>query len=190
LVPFDVELEADYSPENIFFRQFHFWNQHADLSAFVGVAKNYFQVQDLRFELNGHSRLSGNVFLPISAAKIRENSSWLASLSADPFFDVDLTLDALDIAEFAGAVKTKPDLSGPLPRAIAQFHLTRHFHARDSERKFARLGFAAASARLRQCESRGRPASARLRDLSWNELQRPECDHRFRSLERPRRRRL
>jgi len=121
LVPFDVELEADYSPEDIFFRQFHFWNQHADLSAFVGVAKNYFQVQDLRFKLNGHSRLSGNVFLPISAAKIRENFSWLVSLSADPFFDVDLTLDALDLAEFAGAVKTKPDLSG---QATAQLQLS------------------------------------------------------------------
>jgi len=111
-VPFETELEADYSPENIFFRQFHFWNQHADLSAFVGAAKNYFQVQDLRFALNGHPRLTGNVFLPISAAKFRENPSWLAALSPDPFFDVDLRADALDLAEFAGGVKTKPDLSG------------------------------------------------------------------------------
>lgn len=112
LVPLDAELEADYSPDNIFFRQFHFWNQHADLSAFVSVAKNYFQVQDLRFALNGHPRLTGNIFLPISAAKIRENSSWLASLSPDPFFDAELTLDALDLAEGASAVKLKPDLSG------------------------------------------------------------------------------
>ena len=112
LIPFEVEVDADYSPENIFFRQFHFWNQHADLSAFVSVAKNYFQVQDLRFELNGQPRLTGNVFLPISAAKLRENSSWLVALSSDPFFDVDLSLDALDLAEFAGAVKTKPDLAG------------------------------------------------------------------------------
>src|SRR5256714_1082444 len=111
-VPFQAELEADYSPENIFFRQFHFWNQHADLSAFVGAAKNYFQVQDLRFVLNGHPRLTGNVFLPISAAKFRENPSWLAALSPDPLFDVDLRADALDLAEFAGGVKTKPDLSG------------------------------------------------------------------------------
>jgi hypothetical protein len=121
LVPFDVEVEANYSPENIFFRQFHFWNQHADLSAFVDVAKNYFQVQDLRFALNGHPRLTGNVFLPISATRFRETSSWRAALSADPFFDVDLTLDALDLAEFAGAVKTKPDLSG---RANAQIQLS------------------------------------------------------------------
>jgi len=112
LVPFDAEVEANYSPENIFFRQFHFWNQRADLTAFVSVAKNYFQVQDLSFELNGHSRLAGNVFLPISSAKFRENSSWLSALSADPFFDVDLTLDGLDLAEFAAAIKTKPDLSG------------------------------------------------------------------------------
>ncbi|HZE13267.1 MAG TPA: hypothetical protein VE086_05890 [Chthoniobacterales bacterium] len=112
LAPFDVDLEADYSPESIFFRQFHFWNEHADLSAFVGIAKNYIQAQGLRFDLNGNPRVYGNVFAPISVRKLREGSSWLASLSADPFFDVDLTVDALDLTEFAAAVKTKPDLSG------------------------------------------------------------------------------
>jgi len=112
LLPFDVELEADYSPGSIFFRQFHFWNEHADLSAFVGVAKNYIHAQGLRFDLNGNPRVYGNVFAPISARKLREGSSWLAALSADPFFDVDLTIDAVDLTEFAAAVKTKPDLSG------------------------------------------------------------------------------
>jgi hypothetical protein len=111
-VPFNVELAADYSPEDIFFRQFHFWNQRAELNAFVGVGKSYIQVQELRAELDGHPRLTGNVFLPISAGKLRENFSWLAALGTEPFLDVDLTLDSLDLAEVAAAVKTKPDLSG------------------------------------------------------------------------------
>ena len=112
LVPFDVELQADYSPESIFFRQFHFWNEHADLSAFVNVTRDYFQVQELQLTLNARPRLQGNLFLPLSARKLRETSSWLAALSPDPFFDVDLTLDALDLAELAAAVKTKNDLFG------------------------------------------------------------------------------
>ena len=112
LRPFDADLEADYSPENLFFKQFHFWNEHANLNAFVGIAKNYIQAQGLRFDLNGTPRLYGNVFLPLSTRKLNEGSSWLAALSADPFFDVDLAIDGLDLAEFATAVKTKPDLAG------------------------------------------------------------------------------
>jgi hypothetical protein len=112
LVPFEIELQADYSPQDIFFRQFHFWNKHADLSAFVDIGKDYFQVQELNFSLNGRPRLTGNVFLPISPAKVRAGFSWLAALSADPFFDVDVALDALDLGEFAAAVKAKPDLAG------------------------------------------------------------------------------
>src|SRR2546423_1513847 len=112
LVPFDVELQADYSPESIFFRQFHFWNERADLSAFVNATKDYFQVQELQLKLNARPRLQGNFFLPLSVRKLRETSSWLAALSSDPFFDVELTIDALDLSELAAAVKTKTDFSG------------------------------------------------------------------------------
>jgi hypothetical protein len=112
LVPFEAELAADYSPENIFFREFHLWNQRADFSAFVTVAKDYFQAQDIRLTLNGRPRLEGNVYLPLSAAKLRAGIPWLAALGPDPFFDADLSVDALDLAEFAAAVKTKPDMSG------------------------------------------------------------------------------
>jgi hypothetical protein len=114
LVPVDAEVEADYSPDNVFFRQFHFWNQGVDLSAFVDVAKDYLQVQDLQFSLNGRPRMQGNVFLPVSTRKLRQNPSWLAALGPDPFFDIELTLDGFDLAEFATAVETTPDLSGQL----------------------------------------------------------------------------
>jgi hypothetical protein len=121
LLPFDVELQADYSPERIFFRQFHFWNEHADLSAFVNVTRDYFQVQELQLNLNAHPRLQGNFFLPLSVRKLRETSSWLAALNPDPFFDADLTVNALDLAELAAAVKTKNDVAG---LANGQFQLS------------------------------------------------------------------
>jgi hypothetical protein len=137
LIPFDAEFEGDYSPANIFFRQLHLSNQRADFSAFVGIAENYIQVQELRFSLNGRQRLQGNIFLPLAARKILEHSSWLTSLGPDPFFDVDLTLDGLDLVEFAAAVQTKPNLAG---RANGQFQLSgtpgslqgrTEFHLRD-----------------------------------------------------------
>jgi hypothetical protein len=112
LAPFDAEVEADYSPDNIFFRQLHLWNARADLSAFVTVAKDYFHLQDLRVSLDNKARALGNVYLPLSVMKIRNGAAWLTALSADPFFDVDLALDSLDLGEFAAAVETKPNLSG------------------------------------------------------------------------------
>src|SRR2546423_2052421 len=112
LVPFEAELAADYSPDNTFFREFHLWNQRADFTAFVTVAKDYFQSQDVRLILNGRPRLEGNVYLPLSVAKLRGGARCLSALSSDPFLDADLSLDGLDLAEFAAAVKTKPDMSG------------------------------------------------------------------------------
>jgi hypothetical protein len=118
IVPFDAEFEADYSPENIFFRQFHLWNQRGDLSAFVTVAKNYLQLQTVRLSLNGQPRVQGNIFLPISLSKIRQNSRWLAALDADPHFDVDVTLEAIDLSELAAAVNTSAKMSGKLAGKI------------------------------------------------------------------------
>jgi len=112
ILPCDVELEADCSTGNIFFRQFHLWNQRADLSAFVTLADDYFQLQTLRFSLNGQPRLQGNVFLPISISKIRQNSRWLAAFNPDPNFDVDVTVDAIDLNELSAAVNEQPWLSG------------------------------------------------------------------------------
>ncbi|HYJ05762.1 MAG TPA: hypothetical protein VEX43_11545, partial [Chthoniobacterales bacterium] len=142
IIPFDAEFEADYSPDNIFFRKFRLWNQRADLSAFVTVAKDYFQLQTVRLSLNGQPRLEGDVFLPVSLTKLwsrhalvpeaqdgaaispqrpegrpspslRETSSWLGALPDDPIFDVDLALlDSLDLGELAAAVSSPPKVSG------------------------------------------------------------------------------
>jgi hypothetical protein len=137
LAPFDGEVEADYSPDNLFFRQFHFWNPRADLSAFVTIAKDYFHLQDLRLTLDNESRLQGNVYLPLSVAKMRTGVPWLAALSPDPFFDVDLTLEPVDLAELSAAVKTKPDMSGSgtgklqLSGTPASLQGQTEFHIRD-----------------------------------------------------------
>jgi len=145
IIPFDADVEADYSPDNIFFRPFHLWNQRADLSAFVTVAKDYFQLQTLRFSLNGLPRLQGNVFLPVSVWKIRQNSGWLAALNADPNFDVDVTLDLIDLSQLAAAVSARPKMSGKaagkieLYGAPASLEGKSELHLRDSKRTLSRL---------------------------------------------------
>ena len=112
IIPFDAEFEADYSPDNIFFRQFRLWNQRADLSAFVTIAKDYFQLQTIRLSLNGQPRLQGDVFLPLSLTRLRQLSGWRGALPDDPTFDVDLALDSLDLGELSAAVSAPPKMSG------------------------------------------------------------------------------
>jgi hypothetical protein len=112
IVPFDAEFEGDYAADKIFFRQFHLWNQHAGFTAFVTVAKDYFQLQSLRLDLNGKSKLQGDVFLPLSLSKLRAAANWLGALSDDPRFAVDLALDPIDLAELATAVTTQVKMSG------------------------------------------------------------------------------
>jgi hypothetical protein len=111
-IPFDAEFEGDYAPDYIFFRQFNLSNQHAAFSAFVTVAKDYFQLQTLHLDLDGKPKLQGNIFLPLSFSKLRVQGNWLAALSDDPNFDLDLTLDPADLAELASAVTTGPKMSG------------------------------------------------------------------------------
>jgi hypothetical protein len=118
LVPFEVEMAADYSPESIFFREFHLWNERADIGAFVTVAKDYFQAQDVRLSVNGQPRIEGNIYLPLSVAKLRGGVRWLAALAADPFFDIDLSVEPIDLDELTTALKTKPDMSGQLSAKI------------------------------------------------------------------------
>jgi hypothetical protein len=107
VVPFDAEFEGEYSPDKIFFRQFHLWNQRTDLSSFVTVAKDYLQFQAVQFSLEGKSTLRGEIFLPISVAKIRENASWVEALSPEPGFAIDVALDPLDVTELGAAVNPR-----------------------------------------------------------------------------------
>ena len=112
VLPFDAEFDAEYSPGNTFFRQFRLWNQRAEFSAFVTLAHDYLHLQTLRFILNGQPRLQGNLFLPLSVPKLRQASPWLSALSEEPTFDVDVTLDALDLGELSAAVSAPPKMSG------------------------------------------------------------------------------
>src|ERR1700674_4401841 len=112
VVPFDAEFEGEYSADKIFFRQFRLSNQHAGFNAFVTVAKDYFQLQSVRLDLNGKPKLQGNIFLPLSVSKLRATNNWLSAFSDDPRFDVDLALDPIDLAELAAAVTTQPAMSG------------------------------------------------------------------------------
>ncbi len=110
-LPFDADVEGEYSPDGLFFHQFNLSNPHASIGAFVTLTQDYLFLQSLHLDLNGNSKLIGNIFLPVSLSKLRTHD-WLSSLNDDPNFDVDITLNPLDMAEFARAISTKPNMSG------------------------------------------------------------------------------
>jgi hypothetical protein len=104
VIPFDAEFEGDYSPDNILFRQFGLSNPHAAFNALVTVAKDYLQLQKLRLDLNGKPKLQGNICLPLSLSKLPPPGNWLAALSDDPDFDLDVALDWRDLLQPVGHV--------------------------------------------------------------------------------------
>lgn len=118
IIPVEGEFEGTYAPDYVFFRQFNLSTPHAAFNAFVTVAKDYFQLETLRLDLNGKPRLQGNVFVPVSLSKTRADGNWLAALSEDPNFDLDLTLEPVDLAELAAAVATHPKISGQASGSI------------------------------------------------------------------------
>lgn len=111
-IPFDAEFEGDYSPDNLFFRQFHLSNPHASFSAVVTVARDHFQLQTLRLDLNGKPKLQGNILVPFSLSKMLAQNDWSATWSEDPKFDLSVVLDPIDLGDLAAAVTTQPRMSG------------------------------------------------------------------------------
>ena len=112
-LPFDVKLEGIYSPQATFFREFRLSNPHAEFNAFVSVASDYLQLQMIHFDLNGKSKLQGNVFIPVAFGR------WWRSHSMDAFnangkFDTDLMLDEVDLAELQNALSDRRNMAGKL----------------------------------------------------------------------------
>jgi hypothetical protein len=114
LVPFTAVVDGTYSPQSFFFRQFQLSNEHAGLSAFVTVAGNYLQLQTLRFDLNGKPALQGDAFLPLQFTNLMHTGDFFGSLDTNENFDVDLSLAAMDLAEFSTALTGREDSSGTI----------------------------------------------------------------------------
>jgi hypothetical protein len=111
-VPFDLELEAAYSPRNIFFRQLHLANEHASINGFLTIAEKYLQLQALALDLNGKPQLRGNIFLPIALSKMEPGRSVLDAIDPDQKIDFDLNIEPTDLAEFSQAFTGRAAISG------------------------------------------------------------------------------
>jgi autotransporter translocation and assembly factor TamB len=114
VLPFDVRLDASYSPQNIFFREFQLSNAQALCNAFITLSPNYVQLQTVYFALNGTSKLHGNVFIPLAFNRWRQGGTFLDALDQNQNFGVDLTLDPIDLRQLDTALRGQADFSGSL----------------------------------------------------------------------------
>jgi hypothetical protein len=121
LVPFAAEVQADYSPGSVFFRQAHFANDHFSLNGFVTIAGNYLQLQAIALDLNGKPKLRGNAFLPMSLSKIASGSSISAAIDQSQKVDVDLSVDPTDLGELSAALMNRPAASGTFATRLSIF---------------------------------------------------------------------
>jgi len=122
LLPFEAEMSGSYTPKNTFFRDFHFSNGQADFSALATFAPSYVQLQTLHFDLNGKTKLSGNVFLPIALTQWMKQGPTLEAFDRNQSFDVDLDLDPTDLSELTVALCGYPKWMGTLRGRLTAYN--------------------------------------------------------------------
>jgi hypothetical protein len=136
LLPINAELEAEYSPGSIFFRQAHLTNEHASLNGFVTLASSYTQIQGLAFDLNAKPVLRGNVFLPLSASQLLSGLP-PGDAAAEQKADLDLNIEPIDLRELSAALFSRGGASGKFATRLSIFGTLNalqgwgDFHGRD-----------------------------------------------------------
>jgi hypothetical protein len=120
-LPFNAELQADYSPGSIFFRQAHLANEHFSLNGFVTIAGHYLQLQAIALDVNGKPKLRGNAFLPVSISKMASGSTITGAVDQSQKVDVDLSVDPTDLGELSAAVNNRPLATGTVATRLSIF---------------------------------------------------------------------
>jgi hypothetical protein len=120
-MPLDVTLEGSYSPQDLFFRTFKLAGDRFSLGGFLMLGSNFVELQACELTLDGTRRIGGTLFLPFSFQSWRTSHSWLAALDEEQKFDVDLSLDHLDLAQLGSVLGEKSLGHGILDGKLAAF---------------------------------------------------------------------
>ena len=117
----DVALEGSYSPQDIFFRTFRLANDRISLGGFLMLGSNFVELQALELMLDGVPRAQGTLFLPWSMAAWRRTGRLFDALDERQKFDVDLSVDQLDLSQFLPALGEPDSASGTLSGKLAAY---------------------------------------------------------------------
>lgn len=119
--PLDVTLEGSYSPRDVFFRTFRLSNERVSLGGFLMLGSNFVELQALELMLDGVPRAQGTVFLPWSVAAWWRTGRLLKALDERQKFDVDLSVDQLDLSQFLPALGEPDSASGIVSGKLAAY---------------------------------------------------------------------
>ena len=120
-MPLDLTLEGSYSPRDVFFRNFKLAGDRFSLGGFLMLGSDFVELQAFELNLDGSPRASGTLFLPFSFARWRATHNLLAALAQEQKFDVDLSVDQLDLAALGSALGETALGSGVLDGKLAAF---------------------------------------------------------------------
>ncbi|HEV2096731.1 MAG TPA: hypothetical protein VGQ82_09520 [Chthoniobacterales bacterium] len=118
---FDLQVDAVYSPESVFFRELHLANADASFDAYATIAKNYLQLQAIRFALAGQPKIEGTFFIPFSFSHFVENRNVSQALASDSSVDADLRISPIDLGELSRAFGGRVALDGKIDGQVAAF---------------------------------------------------------------------
>ncbi|MEO5754273.1 MAG: hypothetical protein ABIR38_06165 [Chthoniobacterales bacterium] len=121
--PLDLTLIGSYSPQDVFFRTFQLASEQFSLGGFLMLGRNFVELQSFELTLDGAPRAAGTLFLPFAFSRWRASHSLLAALDEGQKFDVDLSIDHLDLSKLAEVLGEKNELSGVLDGKVAAFGL-------------------------------------------------------------------
>jgi len=99
--PLNADMEATYSPGNIFFSKFVIWDTDTNFSAKVTASPKTLNLQSLRLQQNNALWLEGDALLPFNVWSAWENASWATLLEFDSPCKINLTAKNLDLHETA-----------------------------------------------------------------------------------------
>ncbi len=118
---FNLEAEAVYSPESVFFSTLHLANDRASFDAFATLARNYVQLQTIRFTLAGKPGLEGNFFIPFSFDEFKHGQDFLRAIESNSNLDIDLRIAPTELGELGEAIGSKAALTGTIAGAVAVY---------------------------------------------------------------------
>jgi hypothetical protein len=120
-LPLDLTLDGSYSPQDVFFRTFQLGNDRVWLGGFLMLGRNFIELQSMQLSLEGTPRVTGKLFLPISANRWRLSGSLLDALDEKQKVDLDFSIDRLDLGKLSQALGEKFTLGGVLDGRLAAF---------------------------------------------------------------------
>ncbi len=85
------------------------------------LGTDFIELQALQLALDGTPRVSGTLFIPVGVDRWRNTGSWLAALDEQQKFDLDLSINRLDLAGFTKALGEPFPASGILNGKLAGF---------------------------------------------------------------------